>query len=80
MFKPNAKDEADIAAEQEEIARQEALRQTKEKAKLAAGICHNCFEPTPDAFCDVECRKDWEKAKQIRARQGGRAEGKERPQ
>lgn len=68
-----AKDEADIASEQEEYARQEALRRFQAKPRLTAGICNNCFEPAFNAFCDAGCRRDWEREQEARKRNGGQA-------
>jgi hypothetical protein len=65
---PQAKDDADIASEQEEYARTEALWRVKEKAKrVVTGRCHNCDEPLllgQPYFCDVNCSADFEKREQ----------------
>jgi hypothetical protein len=78
---PLAKDDADIASEQEEIARQEALRQAAGRySRLAFGRCHNCGQDIEGAFCDSDCRQDWDRAQRIRSKQHGRMAGEGRPQ
>lgn len=57
----SAKDDADLASEQEEIARLEALHQVHHTFTFRTGSCYNCGEPIPGSFCDVECREDWER-------------------
>lgn len=63
-MRARAKDEADIAAEQEELARTEALWQQRRKTvamSRTTGYCNNCDSPTDKTFCDVDCKKDWER-------------------
>jgi hypothetical protein len=73
---PRAKDEADIASEQEELARQEALRQAAGRYSPLTfrGQCHYCDEPCSGAFCDADCRKGWDHEQRVRAKQRGRAQ------
>lgn len=58
-------DDVDIAQEQEQMARDEALRQCRERnASLRpAGRCHYCEAgiESSELFCDVECRRDYER-------------------
>ncbi len=55
-------DDADIAGEQEEAMRLEALRKVMAVKPLTyTGYCHNCQEEVePEKrFCDGECGKDY---------------------
>jgi hypothetical protein len=60
-----SKDDVDIAQEQEEYARQEAMFQFQKHAFLKPGFCHNCAAPTPEQFCDRDCRQDYEHREQV---------------
>ncbi|WP_041646669.1 hypothetical protein [Aromatoleum aromaticum] len=57
-------DFADLAAEreQQETARAiEAARSRTSHEPVACGLCHNCEEVIEGAaFCDADCRDDWE--------------------
>ncbi len=55
-------DEADIAADQEELMRQLALRVRRPLGPEWTGFCANCgeFVEQPLRWCNVECREDWE--------------------
>jgi hypothetical protein len=78
-MKPTSKDEADIAAEQEEYARREALWKVKEPERIPhRGKCLHCDEPSSEKFCDVDCRKDWEKEQAVRKAQRGQLRLKHR--
>lgn len=67
-----AKDEADHAAEQEEHFREEALYQARKPARLQyRGYCYNCDTPARDIFCDVECRRDYEREQELLRKQRG---------
>lgn len=71
-MRPNAKDDVDIAAEQEELARQEALWQFTRKQKAVTrttGYCNNCDAPSDKTFCDADCRRDWERRQLKKERQ-----------
>jgi len=54
-------DEAERAAELEELHRQNALRHRKPELK-PKGRCHYCDETLPEGlkFCDAECRDEYE--------------------
>ncbi len=70
MTKPIAKDEADIAQEQEDFARQEALWRVAQPNRLQArGRCYNCSEATAGLFCDTGCRQDYERRTALEAKQ-----------
>ncbi len=61
-------DFADIASEREQIdtARAiEAARRPTSPGPIACGQCHNCDASVlpGHAFCDADCRDDWEKRK-----------------
>jgi hypothetical protein len=63
-------DEADIASEQEEYARAEAIWRVRRPSKLQPrGRCFNCDDPAPGLFCDVECRRDYEREQRVRQQQ-----------
>lgn len=67
-----AKDEGDMASEEEEYLRQEALfNARRSERRQLRGKCYNCGEPTPQHFCDKDCRKDYERAQEILRRQRG---------
>jgi hypothetical protein len=71
LSKPKAKDDADIAAEQEDRMREEALwRVRKAEALPMRGKCFNCDEPTSGRFCDANCRVDYERQKASERRSG----------
>jgi hypothetical protein len=60
-----AKDDADIAAEQEIYHRLEALYKVVRAESLPKGMCLNCGSETPgQSFCDVSCREDHERRAQ----------------
>lgn len=64
-------DFADLAAEREQLdtAHAIAAARTRSPAEpLPCGQCHNCLEPVPDgaAFCDADCRDDWQQRKRLR--------------
>lgn len=68
---PRAKDDADIAAEQEARFREEALWRAKQHQRLPRrGRCYNCGEPTEGVYCDVQCGKDYERQKAAERRNG----------
>lgn len=54
-------DDADRAADYEEMERLNALRQRKPELKFT-GKCHYCEEPLGEGrrFCDAECRDEYE--------------------
>lgn len=56
-------DEADIAAQQEEMALASALRVRRKAAPLPKGYCLFCDEEVepPARWCDTECRDLWER-------------------
>jgi hypothetical protein len=57
-----AKDDADIASEQEEYQRLEALYRVARYKPQPTGTCINCGLPVEgQAFCDVYCREDHER-------------------
>ncbi len=65
------KDEADIASEQEQCARNEALWRTQQPSRMQSrGRCYNCDSVCAGLFCDVDCRRDYERERAIRQRQG----------
>lgn len=67
-----AKDEADIAAEQEEYARAEAFYRVQQANTFRLGTCYNCDEPTPgESFCDARCREDYERRQLVERRLRG---------
>ncbi len=69
-----AKDEVDMASEQEDYARAEALWQVQHHSQPhASGRCHNCDEGLApgELFCDVGCRQDFEHAAEVKRRQTG---------
>jgi heterodisulfide reductase subunit C len=69
--KAKAKDDADIASEQEQRARDEALWKAGRYSRLQfRGKCYNCGETCEGAFCDVGCRQDYEREQRVKARQG----------
>lgn len=66
-----AKDEADRAAEEEAASLAEALWRAGAPLRLQVrGICYNCDAPCEGLYCDVECRRDYEREQQVRKRQG----------
>lgn len=51
----------DQATAREELERELALQQTRYSAKpLPHGTCNNCEASCVGAFCDQDCREDWE--------------------
>lgn len=62
-----AKDEADIAAEQEEHAREEAFYRVRRANTFRHGTCYNCGEAVPGSFCDADCRRDYEHRREVAA-------------
>lgn len=56
-------DEADIASEQEEAFRAEALRRFRTIHFKPMGRCRNCLEPVAgqELYCDIDCRRDHER-------------------
>lgn len=71
-MKPKARDEADIASEQEDYARREAIWHAQRGSRLQhRGRCYNCGEACQSLFCDVECRKDYEREQAVRKHQHG---------
>lgn len=56
-------DEADVAAEQEQLLLQMSLRLRKPAGPGCTGFCANCGEvvESPKRWCDAECREDWAK-------------------
>ena len=51
----------DRATEREEQDRELALQQVRYSAKpLPHGECNNCGASCAGAFCDSDCREDWE--------------------
>lgn len=56
-------DEADMAAHQEEMARQAALIVRRREGPVFTGLCMNCGETIerPLRWCNSECREDWTK-------------------
>lgn len=51
----------DRATEREEQDREIALQQIRYSAKpLPQGECNNCGASCVGAFCDADCRGDWE--------------------
>lgn len=65
-------DIADLAAEREQIDTARAIAAARTPASTEprpCGLCHNCEAPLPDgaAFCDADCRDDW----QLRQRHRG---------
>lgn len=62
-------DDADIASEQEEAARAEALRTARTRPVLQAnGRCYNCGEDCWGLFCDEGCTRDYDKRTRLQAR------------
>ena len=60
-------DLADLGAAREELDRELALKTRAPEGPRPTGHCHNCGEMIEgDAFCDVDCRDDW----QARQRRG----------
>lgn len=67
-----AKDEADIASEQEEYLRTEALWNARKSSRLPdRRNCYNCDTPCKGHFCDVDCQRDYENRNQTQRRQRG---------
>lgn len=65
-----AKDEVDIASEQETYAREEAIWQAQRPQRLQRrGTCYNCAEPAVGLFCDTDCRADYEREQAVYRRQ-----------
>ena len=66
-------DQADVAIESN---MQRALREAElsPKGPAAVGRCHACGHPLEQgrAFCDAECREDWEYVEAAKRRNGGR--------
>ena len=56
-------DEADIAAGQEELALQAALKVRRPTAPPPTGECLFCGEEIepPQRWCDTDCRDSWER-------------------
>ena len=52
-------DPADQAEEQTAMALEQAIAHRKVELP-ATGRCHNCKEPVTGAFCDNDCRDDYE--------------------
>lgn len=73
---PRAMDDADIAGEEEEYLRREAFRKATAPMRYQRrGKCYNCGEPTDNLYCDVDCRRDYEKEQFVaRKTRGERAE------
>lgn len=78
----SAKDEADIANEQEEFARLDAIWHCTKPLRLQVrGRCYNCGEGCAGLFCDVDCKADYERERRIKGRQSNeRPSSKEHPQ
>lgn len=57
-------DLADMASEREQLDTARALaaaRRHVPDAPKPCGVCHNCAEPIEGAaFCDRDCRDDWQ--------------------
>lgn len=62
---PCAVDEADLAGEEEELFRAEAMRKQAASRPRLTGFCHNCDEPSSNRFCDAECQRDYERRKVV---------------
>lgn len=74
MTKPNARDDADYAADEEEAHRQEALWRARKPTRLQLRrSCYNCGDAVPadKHFCDADCRRDYER-RERRDSQGDR--------
>lgn len=72
MKHAEARDEADIASEQEDFARREAIWRSTSPARLQhRGRCYNCGEASQSLFCDVDCRRDYEREQKVRKCQRG---------
>jgi cytochrome c553 len=58
-------DIADMAQEAEALILQQAMRRASHPAHIltACGRCHNCDASVPPgtAFCDQDCRDDWQR-------------------
>lgn len=84
-MKARARDEADIASDQEEAARQEALYRARWLTRLPVRHrCYNCDSACGGLFCDADCQQDYEKRKSVETKQHPRWERgtlriKERP-
>lgn len=68
-------DFADIAAEREQLDTAlaiEAARRRSPSEPVACGQCYNCDEPIGAglAFCDADCRDDWQARKRLEAVHG----------
>jgi hypothetical protein len=64
-------DQAGEFQERELAAALAAARQVTDSGPTPCGLCHNCTEPTttPDAaFCDADCRDDWEHRRRMERR------------
>lgn len=67
--KPLAKDDADIASEQEEHFREEALWRVKHTGpQRLMGSCYNCGDPCQGLFCDTACQADYERRRALQQR------------
>lgn len=62
-------DDADIASEREEIARQDAISRRKPEPEHD-GHCLNCGAESAGAYCDQDCREDAERFDRARERDG----------
>jgi len=62
-------DQFDLASEFEQLAREAALRQRKPVTKHN-GHCLNCGEAARGAFCNPECREDYERIERAAKRSG----------
>ena len=62
-------DDVDIASEQEEAARREALRVACTRPTLKPrGSCYNCGEGCWNLFCDADCILDYDKRTRLHGR------------
>lgn len=62
-------DQFDFASKFEQMAREAALKQRKQVRKHT-GQCLNCDEPSQGAFCNTECREDYERIERSERRAG----------
>jgi hypothetical protein len=66
-------DEADRASDREETDRNLAIAAARARVAIQpTGACLYCEEPAEGArlFCSTDCSADWERERQLKARQG----------
>jgi hypothetical protein len=66
-------DNADRADVEIERATQQAIKQSRAGAMRPLGACYWCGDAAPPAglFCGPDCRDDWQRERDARARNGG---------